>query len=149
MTAPLRLILVAAAALIDQAGRVLVAQRPAGKQLAGLWEFPGGKIEQGERPEAALVRELHEELGLSLVPEDLAAFAFASFPYPDFHLLMPLWVVRRWHGEPHGREGQAVKWVDAQELQALAMPPADGPLVTALLPLLTGASSRPSNPDRE
>ncbi len=132
----MKLVLVAACALLDSEGRVLVAQRPAGKQMAGLWEFPGGKVEAGERPEDALARELHEELGITVMPEGLEAFAFASFAYPEFHLLMPLWIAARFEGTPHGREGQAIRWADAETLKSLPMPPADVPLVEALLPVL-------------
>ncbi len=130
------LVLVAAVALIDPDGRVLLAQRPEGKSMAGLWEFPGGKIEAGETPEAALVRECHEELGIRIAPDDLAALSFASHGYPEFHLLMPLYLCRRWQGVPTPREGQRMVWATAGELAGYAMPPADKPLVAALRELL-------------
>ena len=122
----MKLLLVAAAALIDQDCRVLIAQRPQGKSLAGLWEFPGGKVEVDERPEAALIRELHEELGISVEEACLAPLTFASFAYPDFHLLMPLYICRRWSGFIEARENQALKWVAPNNLRAYPMPPADG-----------------------
>ena len=127
-----RLVLVAAAALIDVDGRVLLARRPEGKKMAGLWEFPGGKIAPGETPEAALIRELHEELGIDVAESCLAAFAFASHGYADFHLLMPLYLCRRWRGTPTGREGQELAWVRPARLADYAMPPADVPLVAML-----------------
>ena len=127
------LLLVVAAALIDGQGRVLIAQRPAHKQLGGLWEFPGGKLEPGEAPEAALVRELKEELDLTVEPDALEPYAFASHAYDDFHLLMPLYVIARWAGEPVAREAQALAWVHAQELNAYPMPPADVVLVERLI----------------
>lgn len=123
---------VVAAALVDAAGRVLVAQRPPGKSLAGLWEFPGGKIEPGETPVAALVRELAEELGIAVDPAALAPLTFVSHAYPDFHLLMLLYVVRAWTGEPAGQQGQPLRWGTVDELAALPMPPADLPLLAAL-----------------
>ena len=132
MAGPVRLLLVAAAVLLDEAGRVLIAQRPHGKSLAGLWEFPGGKIETGERPEAALVRELYEELGISVQTADLVPTGFASHAYDDFHLLMPLWRTRVWQGEPKSREGQDLAWVAIENLGAYSMPPADIPLVENL-----------------
>jgi 8-oxo-dGTP diphosphatase len=113
-----------------------VTQRPEGKQLAGLWEFPGGKLDPGERPEAALIRELHEELGLMVKEPCLAPLTFASHPYEDFHLLMPLYICRRWEGTPMSREGQALKWVRPGKLRELAMPPADEPLIPPLIDLL-------------
>ena len=128
----MRLLLVAAAALINGDGAVLLAQRPQGKSLAGLWEFPGGKIESGENPEAALCRELAEELGLDVDPKDLKPLTFASHAYPDFHLLMPLWTAHRWRGEPKGQEGQHLAWVHPQDLDSYAMPEADIPLVSIL-----------------
>jgi 8-oxo-dGTP diphosphatase len=128
-----RLLLVAAAALIDPAGLVLIAQRPAHKQLGGLWEFPGGKVEPGESPEAALVRELKEELDLTTDPDSLEPFAFASHAYPDFHLLMPLYVVKSWRGEPVPHEGQALAWVAPRDLPQYNMPPADIGLVERLI----------------
>ncbi len=132
MTGNVRLVLVAACALVDGDGRVLMAQRPEGKELAGLWEFPGGKIEHGERPEDGLVRELHEELGIAVDPRDLTPFAFASHGYERFHLLMPLYLCRRWQGEVTPMEGQAVIWSAPADLDLLPMPPADLPLVAAL-----------------
>lgn len=134
--APLRLLLVAAVALVDADGRVLMAQRPEGKQLAGLWEFPGGKVEPGERPEETLIRELAEELGLTVAEPCLAPLTFASHAYPDFHLLMPLYVCRRWEGQAQPLEGQALKWVRPGRLRELPMPPADAPLIPFLIDLL-------------
>jgi 8-oxo-dGTP diphosphatase len=133
----MRLLLVVAAALIDADNRVLIAQRPEGKQLAGLWEFPGGKLHEGERPETALIRELGEELGIEVDEACLAPLTFASHAYPDFHLLMPLYVCRRWRGQVMSREAQALKWVRPQNLRDYPMPPADAPLIPALLDLLT------------
>jgi 8-oxo-dGTP diphosphatase len=133
---PLRLLLVVAVALVDVDGRVLVSERPAGKQLAGLWEFPGGKVEAGERPEETLIRELTEELGIQVEEPCLAPLTFASHAYPDFHLLMPLYVCRRWTGTPRSMEGQALKWVRPKALRDLAMPPADAPLIPFLIDLL-------------
>lgn len=130
------LLLVAACALVDVDGRVLLAQRPEGKSLAGLWEFPGGKLEPGEMPEDSLIRELREELGISVRKACLAPLTFASHAYEDFHLLMPLYVCRRWEGQVQGLEGQALKWVKPSMLRDFAMPPADEPLVAALLDLL-------------
>ncbi|MGH1588143.1 (deoxy)nucleoside triphosphate pyrophosphohydrolase [Methylobacterium sp. P5_C11] len=135
-TAPLRLLLVVAVALVDVDGRVLVSERPAGKQLAGLWEFPGGKVEPGERPEQTLIRELAEELGIAVEEPCLAPLTFASHAYPDFHLLMPLYVCRRWTGTPRSMEGQALRWVRPRALRDLAMPPADAPLIPFLIDLL-------------
>ena len=132
----MKILLVAAAALIDQDCRVLIAQRPQGKSLAGLWEFPGGKVEGDERPEEALIRELHEELGISVEEACLAPLTFASFAYPDFHLLMPLYICRRWSGFVEARENQALKWVAPKNLRAYPMPPADAPLIPALIDLL-------------
>ncbi len=132
----MKLLLVVAAALIDTDNRVLIAQRPEGKQLAGLWEFPGGKIDANERPEPALIRELHEELGITVKEACLAPLTFASFAYPDFHLLMPLYVCRRWEGMVMSRENQALKWVHPRELRAYPMPPADEPLIPALIDLI-------------
>ena len=129
-------VLVAACALVDPDGRVLITQRPEGKALAGLWEFPGGKIEDGETPEASLIRELDEELGIDVAAACLAPLTFASHAYDDFHLLMPLYVCRKWQGTPRGREGQALKWVRARDLRDLQMPPADVPLIPALIDLL-------------
>jgi len=132
----MKLLLVVAAALIDADGRVLIAQRPAGKQLAGLWEFPGGKLDDGERPEIALIRELHEELGIVVEEACLAPLTFASHAYPAFHLLMPLYICRRWQGQVVAREAQALKWVRPQNLRDYPMPPADAPLIPALIDLL-------------
>ena len=131
-----RLLLVVACALLDQDGRVLIAQRPEGKALAGLWEFPGGKVEMGEAPEATLIRELQEELGITVKEPCLAPLTFASFAYPDFHLLMPLYVCRRWEGVIIAREHQALKWVRPNELRQFPMPPADEPLIPALIDLV-------------
>ena len=130
------IVLVAAVALIDADNRVLIAQRPEGKSMAGLWEFPGGKIEPGETPEAALCRELKEELGIELCLTCLAPFNFASHAYEAFHLLMPLYICRTWDGEIAPREGQSVKWVRAIELSRYPMPPADLPLIPWLRDLL-------------
>lgn len=127
------LLLVAAAALIDPQGRVLIAQRPAHKALGGLWEFPGGKVEPGESPEAALVRELKEELAVIVEPDALDPFAFASHAYADFHLLMPLYTAKDWRGAPVAQEAQALAWVKPAELRAYAMPPADEVLVQRLI----------------
>ena len=132
MTTHVRLLLVAAAVLLDGEGRVLLAQRPQGKSLAGLWEFPGGKIDAGERPEDALARELHEELGIVVKTSDLIPTGFASHAYDDFHLLMPLWRTHIWQGEPHACEGQKLAWVHIDALSEYPMPPADIPLITAL-----------------
>ena len=132
----MKILLVAAVALVDADGRVLIAQRPAGKALAGLWEFPGGKLDPGERPEAALIRELDEELGITVREACLAPLTFASHAYPDFHLLMPLWVCRRWEGLVAPREGQALKWVRPGRLRDHPMPPADEPLTPPLIDLL-------------
>jgi len=126
------LVLVAACALVDPDGRVLVAQRPEGKAMAGLWEFPGGKVEPGESPETCLMRELEEELGLRTWASCLAPLTFASHAYERFHLLMPLFVCRRWDGTPSGREGQALRWVRPAALRELEMPPADLPLIPVL-----------------
>lgn len=136
LLAPKPVVLVVAAALVDLDGRVLLTQRPPGKKLAGMWEFPGGKVEPNETPEAALVRELHEELALDISAACLAPFAFASHAYDDFHLLMPLYVCRRWAGQPQPREGQAMRWVRPIKMRDLEMPPADLPLVAMLRDLL-------------
>lgn len=128
----MKTVLVAAVALIDKDGRVLLAQRPAGKSMAGLWEFPGGKVEAGETPEAALIRELDEELGIDTWSSCLAPLTFASHSYDDFHLLMPVFACRKWQGYPQGREGQALKWVTAKKLSDYPMPPADLPLIPIL-----------------
>ena len=132
----MKLLLVVAAALIDADHRVLIAQRPKGRQLADLWEFPGGKIDAGERPEQALIRELAEELGIVVKEACLAPLTFASHAYEDFHLLMPLYVCRRWEGFVAPREGQALKWVRAKDLRNYPMPPADPPLIPPLIELL-------------
>jgi 8-oxo-dGTP diphosphatase len=131
-----KVVLVAACALIDPDGRVLIAQRPAGKTMAGLWEFPGGKIEAGERPEVCLIRELKEELGIVVKEECLAPLTFASHLYADFHLLMPLYVSRRWDGIVEPREAQKLKWVRPNDLRNYPMPPADEPLIPHLITLL-------------
>jgi len=129
-------LLVAACALIDSDGRVLLARRPKGKPMAGLWEFPGGKIEPGETPEQTIIRELREELGVETKVECLAPLTFASHTYERFHLLMPLYVCRRFQGIPHPHEGQAIKWVRPQNLRDYSMPPADEPLIPFLIDLL-------------
>ncbi|WP_454747807.1 8-oxo-dGTP diphosphatase MutT [Ciceribacter selenitireducens] len=130
------ILLVAACALIDTDNRILLAQRPEGKSLAGLWEFPGGKVEKGETPEETLIRELEEELGIITKVPCLAPLTFASHTYETFHLLMPLYICRRYEGIAHGREGQAVKWVRANALRDYPMPPADEPLIPFLQDLL-------------
>ena len=130
------ILLVAAAALVDDDGRVLLAERPAGRSMAGLWEFPGGKVAAGETPEAALVRELHEELGIDTRQSCLAPVGFASHGYDDFHLLMPLFACRTWQGQPQGREGQRLAWVRPARLADYQMPPADVPLIALLRDLL-------------
>ena len=132
----MKLLTVAACALVDTDGRVLLAQRPAGKPMAGLWEFPGGKVEAGERPEQTLIRELKEELGILVNEACLAPLTFASHAYPDFHLLMPLFVCRRWEGTPMALEGQQLAWVRVNRLRDYPMPPADEPLVSHLMTLL-------------
>ncbi|MEB8388896.1 (deoxy)nucleoside triphosphate pyrophosphohydrolase [Rhodobacteraceae bacterium KMM 6894] len=128
----MKVVLVAAVALIDVDGRILLAQRPEGKSMAGLWEFPGGKVELGETPEVALIRELQEELGIDTWASCLAPLTFASHSYDDFHLLMPLFACRKWQGIPHGRENQALKWVRPSDLRSYPMPPADVPLIPIL-----------------
>ncbi len=130
------LLLVAACALVDVDGRVLIGQRPVGKAMAGLWEFPGGKVEPGETPEAAVIRELEEELGVNTDEACLAPFAFASHAYETFHLLMPLYVCRKWNGMPRSKEHQALAWARATELRKYPMLPADVPLVAHLIDLL-------------
>ncbi len=135
--APLPIVLVAAAALIDPDGRVLMAQRPAQKAMAGLWEFPGGKVDAEETPEAALVRELAEELGIDITESCLAPFTFASHRYESFHLLMPLYLCRVWRGIPQPREAQALRWIMPRALMSLEMPPADVPLVAMLRDFLS------------
>jgi 8-oxo-dGTP diphosphatase len=131
-----KLVLVAACALIDADGRVLLTERPAGKAMAGLWEFPGGKVEAGERPEETLIRELKEELGIEVQEPCLAPLTFASHGYADFHLLMPLYVCRRWEGIVTAKEGQRIAWVRLNRLRDYKMPPADEPLVAHLMTLL-------------
>ena len=131
-----KLLLVVAVALVDADRRVLIAQRPEGKAMAGLWEFPGGKVEPGETPEAALIRELEEELGISTKEACLAPVSFASHSYENFHLLMPLYACRKWQGQPVAREHTALKWVRPQALRNYPMPPADEPLIAALCDLL-------------
>lgn len=128
----MKLVLVSAVALIDVDGRVLLAQRPEGKSMAGLWEFPGGKVEPGESPEHALIRELHEELGIDTWASCLAPLTFASHAYDDFHLLMPLFACRKWEGVPQPKEGQTLKWAKVGELRNYPMPPADIPLIPIL-----------------
>ena len=129
-------ILVAACALVDADGRVLIAERPAGRSMAGLWEFPGGKVEAGETPETTLIRELNEELGIVVNEACLAPLTFASHTYPDFHLLMPLYVCRRWEGTVQAQEGQNLAWVRPNKLRDYPMPPADVPLISHLTTLL-------------
>jgi len=131
-----KILLVAACALVDADGRVLLGQRPEGKKLAGLWEFPGGKVEPGETPEAALIRELFEEIGITTKEACLAPLTFASHDYDEFHLLMPLFVCRRFEGTARGLEGQALKWVRPRDMRNYPMPPADEPLIPYLIDLL-------------
>ena len=128
----MKMVLVSAVALIDVDGRVLLAQRPCGKSMAGLWEFPGGKVEHGETPEAALIRELQEELGIDTWASCLAPLTFASHAYDDFHLLMPLFACRKWGGTPQAKEGQTLKWVRPNALKDYPMPAADIPLIPIL-----------------
>ncbi len=128
----MKVVLVSAVALVDVDGRILLAQRPEGKSMAGLWEFPGGKVEPGETPEAALVRELHEELGIETWDSCLAPLTFASHSYPEFHLLMPVFACRKWAGQPQSREGQRLAWVRPNALRDYPMPPADEPLIPLL-----------------
>lgn len=128
----MKILLVSAVALIDSDGRVLLAQRPPGKSLAGLWEFPGGKVDPGETPEAALIRELREELGIETKASCLAPLTFASHGYEDFHLLMPLFACRRWEGIAQAQEGQTLAWVRPERLRDYPMPPADLPLIPIL-----------------
>jgi 8-oxo-dGTP diphosphatase len=132
----MKIVLVAAVALVDADGRVLISKRPEGKQFGGLWEFPGGKVEADERPEAALIRELKEELAIDVAESCLAPLTFASHSYDDFHLLMPLYVCRRWQGTVRGAEGQELAWVRPLRLRDYAMPPADIPLIPHLIDLL-------------
>lgn len=132
----MKTLLVVAVALVDPDGRVLLAQRPEGKAMAGLWEFPGGKVDPGERPEAALIRELKEELGIDTEASCLAPLSFASHSYDEFHLLMPLWVCRKWDGIAQPREGQSLKWVRPRDLRDYPMPAADLPLIPVLQDLL-------------
>src|ERR1700686_5028142 len=134
--AQIKVTLVVACALIDADRRVLIAQRPEGKTLAGLWEFPGGKLEPGERPEATLIRELHEEMGITVSEACLAPLPFPSHAYDDFHLLMPLYICRRWEGQVTAREGQKLAWVRANKLRDYPMPPADIPLIPHLIDVL-------------
>lgn len=136
MSLPAGLLLVVAAALVDADGRVLIAQRPPSKSLGGLWEFPGGKVMPAERPEAALIRELDEELGIAVAEQCLAPLTFASHAYPEFHLLMPLYICRRWEGFVTAQEGQNLKWVRPGALRGFPMPPADIPLIPPLIDLL-------------
>lgn len=136
MTKPL--LFVVAVALIDQENRVLLAQRPPDKDMAGLWEFPGGKVHKGETPEEALCREIKEELALDLLPQDLVPLTFASHAYERFHLFMPLYVCRRWHGVLAPQEGQAVVWATKGDLENYIMPPADRPLVPPLISVMAG-----------
>lgn len=130
------IVLVTACALVDADGRVLLTQRPEGKSLAGLWEFPGGKVDPGETPEESLIRELHEELGIIVKPACLAPLTFASHTYETFHLLMPLFICRRYEGIPRGMEGQVLKWVRPKDMRDYPMPPADIPLIPFLVDLL-------------
>ncbi|WP_339861444.1 8-oxo-dGTP diphosphatase MutT [Paremcibacter congregatus] len=131
-TGPVDVLLVAAVIMIDIDGRILLAQRPEGKSMAGLWEFPGGKVEKGETPERALIRELNEELNIDVTEACLAPFVFASHTYEDFHLMMPMFLCRRWDGILTPREGQTLKWVKIQDLGTYPMPPADAPLLAMI-----------------
>lgn len=136
MSSESTMLFVVACALVDADNRVLISKRPEGKALAGLWEFPGGKLEPGETPEDCLIRELQEELGVITKPACLAPLTFASFKYPDFHLFMPLYICRRYEGIARGVEGQEIKWVPPKKLREYPMPPADEPLIPALIDLL-------------
>ena len=138
----MKVVLVAACALVDVDGRVLVTRRPKGKTMAGLWEFPGGKVEAGELPERTLIRELKEELGIEVTEACLAPLTFASHAYADFHLLMPLWICRRWEGMVTAKEGQELAWVWPQRLKDYPMPPADEPLIPHLVELLAAPGTR-------
>ncbi|PHZ84264.1 8-oxo-dGTP diphosphatase MutT [Paremcibacter congregatus] len=131
-TGPVDVLLVAAVIMIDIDGRILLARRPEGKSMAGLWEFPGGKVEKGETPERALIRELNEELNIDVTEACLAPFVFASHTYEDFHLMMPMFLCRRWDGILTPREGQTLKWVKIQDLGTYPMPPADAPLLAMI-----------------
>ena len=137
-----RLVLVVAAALFDADGRVLLAERPTGKSMAGLWEFPGGKVAEGEIPERALARELHEELGLDVEPAAMLPLTFASHAYETFHLLMPLYACRMWRGAPHPREGQRLQWLSPSAIDAALLPPADVPLLGPLAAFAAGLPTR-------
>lgn len=140
----MKLVLVAACALVDADGRVLITERPAGKALAGMWEFPGGKVEPGERPEETLIRELAEELGIVVKEACLAPLTFASHTYADFQLLMPLWICRRWEGLAQGREGQRLAWVRPGKLRDYPMPPADEPLIPVIVDIVgSGGAALP------
>ncbi|MEC7761144.1 MAG: 8-oxo-dGTP diphosphatase MutT [Pseudomonadota bacterium] len=132
----MKTVLVSAVALVDRDGRVLLAQRPEGKSMAGLWEFPGGKVEEDETPEAALIRELHEELGIDTWQSCLAPLTFASHGYETFHLLMPVFVCRKWEGTPQPKEGQTLKWVHVRDMRDYPMPPADIPLIAMMRDML-------------
>ena len=136
------IVIVAACVLLDRAGAVLIAKRPAGRPLAGLWEFPGGKVEAGEKPEEGLIRELHEELGIEIATSDLTPLTFASHAYPGFHLLMPVYLCRRWQGSMAAHEGPELLWVEPDRLHLYDMPPADEPLKFSL-PKLLNAETRP------
>ncbi len=129
---PVKLVTVSAVVMVDIDGRILIAQRPEGKSMAGLWEFPGGKVEEGETPERALIRELKEELGIDTTEACLAAFTFASHTYDDFHLLMPVFLCRKWDGFVQAKEGQNLKWVKIEDLKKYSMPPADEPLIAMI-----------------
>lgn len=139
----MKTVLVSALAMVDADGRVLLGQRPEGKHLAGMWEFPGGKVDAGELPEAALIREIREELGVELCETCFAPLGFISHEYEKFHLLMLLYVAHRWEGIPHSREGQALTWKRPADMRALAMPPADVPLIHVLEEYLVARSNRP------